>query len=180
MKTPLAIALLLTLPVAGLAQQLLAPEPLREPATTVFRQVLPDGRIIYSDKAQQGAKIDQTLRLEAPPQGSSTWSVEGGTRPAVPARAEPTPVRHVASIPPPGRKKTTEEADSEVIRAEMLLEDARRKRDAGHPARPEELGETGPDSAYANRQKALAQQVSQAEAMLKQALEEREALRRRR
>lgn len=177
MKTPLLLALLLGCSTSVLAQQVVAPEPLGEPATTVYRQVTPDGRVVYSDKAQRGAKIDHTLKLEPVVEGS-TWSAEGGKRPVAPERSERTPVKQVATIPPSGRKKTVEEANSDVIRAEMLLEDARRKRDAGHTPLPEEKGEAGPNSAYAKRQKALAQEVAHAEAALKRATSERDTLRR--
>lgn len=159
-------SLLCVVPAA--AQQIVAPQPLGEPATTVYRQVTTDGRIVYSDRRQPGAKVEQTLQVELPPQGGM-WSVEGGKRVPEAHRVERTPVKQVASIPPPGQHKTPDEVHSEVIRAEMLLEDARRKRDAAHSPLPEELGDTGPDSAYAERQRKLAREVAQAEAALEQA-----------
>ncbi|HEY4542049.1 MAG TPA: hypothetical protein VIG66_06730 [Noviherbaspirillum sp.] len=159
------------------AQQLVMPEPLGEPATTVYRQVLPDGSVVYSDKAVRGAKVDQTLNVEPSPRGS-TWSVEGNARPVAARVAEPTPVKQVATIPPLGRPKSEEEAAAEVIRAEMLLEDARRRRDQNHAPRPEELGDTGSDSDYARRQKALAAAVSEAQMGLERARAERDAARR--
>lgn len=180
--SPLAIAtaaIVLAGPVSVSAQQVvLDPEPLGEPATTVYRQVTPGGEVIYSDKAQPGARVEQTLKVEPPVEGR-TWSVEGNRRPVAGALSEPTPVRQVASIPPSGRSKTVEEATSDVIRAEMLLEDARRKRDAGHARLPGEE-ESGPGSIYAARQKNLASDVRQAEAALKRAVLERETLLRRR
>jgi hypothetical protein len=172
----LAFALACSLP--ALAQEVVVdPEPLGEPATTVYRQVTPDGRVIYSDKAQRGARVEQTLTVEPPVRGN-TWSVEGSARPVAPALAEPTPIKQVASIPPSGRAKTVEEATSDVIRAEMLLEDARKKRDAGHAPLGAEKGNTGPGTAYAARQERLAREVARAEAALERALAERETLRR--
>jgi len=174
---PLLLASLICVAPAA-AQQVVSPQPLGEPATIVYRQVTPDGRIVYSDERQRGAKVEQTLRVELPPRGG-TWSVEGGMHAPAAPRIARTPIKQVASIPPPDRSKTPDEARSEVIRAEMLLEDARRRRDAEHAPRLEELGETGPDSAYAERQRRLEREVAQAEEALGQARAELEAARRR-
>lgn len=160
----------------ALAQQLVSPEPLGEPATTVYRQRMPDGGLLYSDKAQRGAKIDQTLQVEPPPEGS-VWSVEGGARPSIPEQVERTPVKQVNAIPASGTRRTVEDAQSDVIRAEMLLEDALRARDAGMSPLPGEAGGTGPGSTYAARQAHLAHRVAQAQNTLQQALAERDALR---
>lgn len=160
----------------ALAQQVVSPEPLGEPAKTVYRQVMPDGRVVYSDKTLPGAKVEETLDVDLPPDGG-TWSVEGNKRPPAARLAKPTPVKQVASIPASGRK-TIEDANAQVIRSEMLLEDARRRRDAGHAVLPGEKDGTGPGSAYARRQQDLGRQVRQAEAALEQAVAERDALRR--
>ena len=149
--------------------------------TVVYRQVLPDGRVVYSDKAQKGSKIDETITIEPPIKGN-LWTTESGKKPVIPPQIEPTPVKQVGVIPAPGKKKTVADADSEVIRAEMLLEDARKRQEAGvEPLPGERTGNSAGGSrlneAYAARQKALARELVNAEAALKKALAERDALR---
>lgn len=176
MKPLSLLTVLLACCAPALAQQVVSPEPLGEPATTVYRQVTPDGRVVYSDKPLPGAKVEETLDVDVSQDGG-TWSVEGSTRPPAARVAKPTPVKQVASIPANGRK-TIEDANAEVIRSEMLLEDARRRREAGHALLPAEKDGTGPGSAYVKRQQDLAQAVKQAEAALRQAKAEQDALRR--
>lgn len=178
MKTLPFLTAFLACCAPALAQQVVSPEPLGEPAKTVYRQVLPDGRVVYSDKTLPGAKVEETLDVDVTQTGD-TWSVEGSKHPPAKRLATPTPVKQVASIPASGRR-TVEDANAEVIRAEMLLEDARRRRDAGHAALPVEKDGTGPGSAYAQRQQGLARDVRQAEAALRQAVAERNALQRQR
>lgn len=172
----LAATLFGALPAA--AQPVVSPHSLPEPATTVYRQVTPDGRILYTDEPKQGAKVEQAISIDLPPVGS-TWSVEGSKRPPAARVAEPTPVKQVATIPHAGGVRSQDEAAAELIRAEMLLEDARRKRDAAHAPLLDELGATGPGSPYAERQRRLAREVAQAEAALRQAKAELAAARRR-
>lgn len=149
--------------------------------TVVYRQVMPDGRVIYSDKAQKGSKIDETITIEPPIKGN-LWTTESGTKPVIPPQTEPTPVKQVGVIPTSGKKKTVADADSEVIRAEMLLEDAKKRQEAGvEPQAGERTGISAGGSrlndAYAARQKSLAKEITYAEAALKKALAERDALR---
>jgi hypothetical protein len=170
-----SLLLCLFAPPLALAQVLTAPTPLGEPPTTVYRQMTPDGHIVYSDKAQQGARIDHALTV-APPDKGNLWSVEGGERPVIAPQVIPTPVKQVSSIPAPGQQKTFAEATSDVIRAEMLLDDARKKREAGREPLPGELQ----DSAYVQRQHRLARDVARAEATLERTVAERNALRKKR
>lgn len=149
--------------------------------TTVYRQVMPDGRIVYSDKVVKGGKLDQTITIEPPIKGN-LWTTESGNRPAIPPQVEPTPIHRVNSIPAPGKKKTNEEATSDVIRAEMLLEDARKRQQAGvEPLPGERTGNAGGGSrlneAYRARQQTLAKETEDADAALKRAIAERDALR---
>ena len=169
------------LAVYAYAEDVIAPAPPGQGATTVFRQVMPDGRVVYSDKLLKGGKLDHTINIEPPIKGN-LWSTESGSPPAKPPRSEPTPVGRVASIPEPGKRKTVEEATSDVIRAEMLLEDARqRQRDGTEPLPGERSGTASGGSrlndAYAHRQEALARQVDEARAALDRAIAERDALR---
>ncbi|HCN88845.1 MAG TPA: hypothetical protein DIT28_06655 [Oxalobacteraceae bacterium] len=149
--------------------------------TVVYRQVMPDGRVVYSDKAQKGAKIDHTITIDPPIKGN-LWTTESGTKPAIPPQIEETPVNQVSVIPVPGQKKTLADANSDVIRAEMLLEDAKKRQETGvEPLAGERTGNSAGRSrlneAYAARQKLLARAVVYAEAALKQAIAERDALR---
>lgn len=149
--------------------------------TTVYRQVMPDGRIVYADKVLKGGKLDETITVEPPIKGNP-WTTASGKRPSIAPRDEPTPVSRVNSAPPLGRQKTIEEANSDVIRAEMLLEDAQKRRKAGiEPLPGERTANAGGGSrlndAYWARQQRLEKDVAQAEAALKRASAERDALR---
>ncbi len=159
------------------AQDIVKPGPIGEPATTLYRQITPDGRVIYSDKPIKGAKLDDTLTIDPESNGKS-WKSDSGKRPNVPARAEPTPVQRVPSIPPLSKRKTLDQAEADVIKSEMLLEDARQRQKAGEEPLPgERTGIVGGGSRlnerYEMRQKALAREVAEAEAMLQRSRNER-------
>jgi hypothetical protein len=152
-------------------------EKLPPPATTLYRQVMPDGRVVYSDEPVKGTKIDQTIKVEPPIKGNS-WAAESGSRPVAKPRAEPTPVRKVNT--PPGQKKSFEQASADVVRAEMKLEDARKRQQEGvEPLEGERTGNVNGTSrlneSYQVRQKWLAREVEQAEANLRQAIKVRDA-----
>jgi len=184
---PRILILALTLPLAPAAfaaEEIPRPEPIGKPATKVYRLVMPDGRVIYSDKPIKGAKVDETIKVDPPAKGSkpsSSATVSG--RPAEPPlRSGPTPVDRVATIPAPGRPKTLDDANADVIRAEMLLDDARKRMQAGaEPLPGERVGTAGGGSRlsddYHARQKRLAEEVAVAENVLKNAVAERDALR---
>lgn len=152
-----------------------------EGGATVYRQVMPDGRIVYSDKILKGGKLDETITVEPPVKGNP-WTTEARNRPSIPPQVEPTQIDRVNSVPATGRRKTLEEATSDVIRAEMLLEDARKRRQAGiEPLPGERTGNAGGGSrlneAYWARQQSMEKEVAQAEAALKRAAAERDTLR---
>lgn len=166
-------------PALVLAEELSASGPLAEPAAKVYRQILPDGSIVYSDKPIKGAKIDETI---TPDPQTNTWTSESGKPPAVPPKVERTPVNKVPSIPEPGKPRTYDDANTDVIRAEMLLEDAKKRQEAGVEPLPGERtgivsGKSRLNEAYQARQKALADEVAEAEAMLRKAIAERNTLR---
>ena len=168
-------------PAIGLAEEIPRPDPIGKPATKVYRQVTPDGRIIYSDKPVKGAKVDETITVEPPPKGTSPATVSGKP-PEPPLRSGPTPVDRVATIPLSGKPRTLDDANAEVIRAEMLLEDARKRLEAGvEPLPGERIGTAGGGSRlsddYHARQKRLAEEVAVAENVLKKSIAERDALR---
>lgn len=74
----LTLELTLALAPAGLlAEELPSPEPLGKPATKVYRQVLPDGRVVYSDKLVKGARVAETITVEPPVKGTTSADVFG-------------------------------------------------------------------------------------------------------
>lgn len=155
-----------------------APAKLGKPAEKVYRQVMPDGKIVYSDKLIKGAKLDETL---APDPAANTWKSESGKRPALPPRVEPTPVTKVPSIAAADRRRTLQDAESDVLKAEMLLEDARKRQQAGIEPLPGErtgnaTGGSRLNEDYQARQQRLKEDVAEAEAMLRRARTERTAL----
>jgi uncharacterized protein YndB with AHSA1/START domain len=167
-------------PGLACAENVLVPAPLGSAATTVYRQVMPDGRIVYTDKAPKDGKVDQTITVEPPVKGK-VWASESGRRPVVVPQAEHKPVNRVNAIPGSGRQKTLDEANSDVIHAEMLVEDAKRRQKEGvEPLPGERTANSGGGSRlndeYQARQRALATNVAQAEAALKRAAAERDAL----
>lgn len=155
-------------------------------STVIYRQVLPDGRIVYADKAVPGAKADQTITVDPATKGG-LWSTEPPERrPAITQKAEPTPVRHVDTLPPAGKRYVPESqrqaATLEVMRAEMLVEDAKKRQAAGVAPQAAELRDEGGggqryNQAYYSRQKLLARDVAYAEQELKKAQAARDSLR---
>ena len=80
------------------------------------------------------------------------------------------------------KKKVSEQADASVIRAEMLLEDAKRKQEDGVAPLPGERtgnadGTSRLNETYQARQKLLAKGVANAEANFKKAQADQAALR---
>jgi len=157
-----------------------APSPTVNP-TTVYRQQMPDGRIVYSDKALKGGKVDHTITV-APPIKGNLWTTESVLNPAAPQQTESLKINKVDVIPPLGKSKSVDEATSDVIRAEMLWEDARKRQEKGVEPLPGERTGNKDDSSRLNdtyyaRQQRLAQDVIDAKAALKKATEVRDALR---
>lgn len=174
----IATALALS-PALAPAEELSPPGPIGKPASKVYRQVMPDGRIVYSDKPVKGAKLDEVLNVEPAPQGAAT---EPKPRPPGPAVNEPTTVERVSSIPEPGKRKTLDDAEADIIRAQMLLDDARKRQEAGvEPLAGERTGIASGGSrlndAYYARQKRLAEEVAVAENVLKKSVVDRDTIR---
>lgn len=166
---------------AAFAQNIVEAAPASGGATTIFRQVMPDGRIVYSDKALKGGKLDHTIKVEPPIKGNS-WATEANPQPIAPLPVESTPVRKVASIPGIGKKRSVDDATVDVIRAEMLLEDARKRQQSGvEPLPGERTGNASGGSrlndTYEARQRSLAKDVAAAEEALRKAIAERDGLR---
>lgn len=165
---------------AASAQNVVKSAPPGDSAGIIYRQVMPDGRITYADRALPGGRVDHTIKIDRPIKGN-VWTVESGSDPVAPRRTERTPVKRVAVSPVPGNKMSLDEATSEVIRAEMLLEDAKKQQEAGvEPLPGERTGNASGGSrlneAYYERQKLLAKYVRYAEQALKKAIEDRNKL----
>lgn len=157
------------------------PAPAEAGATTVYRHVMPDGRVVYSDKAMKGARIDHTITVEPAIKGN-LWTTEAGQKPVAAPQAERTPIKRVNTPPVSSRKKTLDEATSDVIRAEMLLEDAKKRQAQGVEPLPGErtgnaTGGSRLNDAYQSRQQSLAKDVGEAEAALMKAQSERDTVR---
>lgn len=160
-----------------------ASAPRREP-TRIYRQVLPDGRIVYSDETVSGAKVDHTITMTPPIKGN-LWSTEPGTPPKITPQPVPTPVQRVDPVRKPAAGKSTiavpDTVLSEVMRAEMLLEDAKKRQATGARPLPGEERDNSDgglsfNQAYFSRQKRLARDVEYAENELKKALATRDGV----
>jgi hypothetical protein len=67
---------LLSAPLA-IAQNVATNAPGDAGATTIYRQVMPDGRIVYSDTPTKGVKIDRILSIPATATKSASRPVAG-------------------------------------------------------------------------------------------------------
>ncbi|RJG02512.1 hypothetical protein [Noviherbaspirillum sedimenti] len=159
--------------------------PAHQEATRIYRQVLPDGRIVYSDEAVAGARLDHTITMTPPIKGN-LWSTEPGQRPKVAPQTTPTPLQRVDPLRTPAPGKSTiavpDAALAEVMRAEMLLEDAKKRQAAGARALPGEQrdnsdGGLSYNQAYFSRQMRMARDVEYAQDALKKALVTRDGVR---
>lgn len=158
-----------------------APSSAGNVPTTIYRQVMPDGRVIYTDKAIKEGKVDHTITV-APPIKGNLWTTEPGPRPHIPPQVVPTQIIRAPALSPEEKKRVLNQADANVIRAEMLLEDAKRKQEDGVEPLPGERtgnadGTSRLNETYDTRQKLLARAVAYAEAELKRAKAQQDALR---
>lgn len=159
--------------------------PARQEATRIYRQVLQDGRIVYSDEVLEGARLDHTITM-APPIPGNLWSTQPGQRPKIAPQATATPVQRIDPVRKPAPGKSTiavpDAALAEVMRAEMLLEDARKRQAAGARPVPGEqrdnsAGGLSYNQAYFSRQRRLARDVEYAQDELRKALAARDGVR---
>lgn len=152
-------------------------------ATTIYRQVLPDGRIVYSDKAVKGARIDGRINVDQPIKGN-LWTTVPSARAArtdVPPQSVQTPIKRVNTNPEPGKRRTLDDATMNLMRAESKLEDAMMRQQAGVEPLPGERtgivgGGTRLNRDYQARQRALARNVAEAKEEVRKAIAERDAL----
>lgn len=172
---PLAAAALAVVasPLANAVEQTRAAPSLGKPASTVYRHSMPDGRVVYSDKIIPSGTVEETITI-APRIEGNEWAAGSGKRRDIPPQVNNTPVNRVPSIPDPDRRRNQPELQSDVIKAEMLLEDAKKQKEEGvEPLAGERTGTVSGNSRlneqYWERQEALQQQVEKAREMLENA-----------
>lgn len=190
MKTPLSHSVVAATIIAAASFATAAtPENVAEPVAatpgnspiTIYREVMPDGRIVYTDKALKEGKIDHTITVDPPIKGH-LWTTQPGTPPNKAPKIERTQIIKAPTLSFEEKKKIADQVQSSVIRAEMLLEDAKKKQADGMEPLPGERtsnvdGTSRLNDAYWARQDALAKGVAYAEGNLKRALEQQAALR---
>lgn len=139
-------------------------------AQTVYRSVMPDGRIVYGDKAAPGAR--DAREVELPPPNISVPE-------PVPAAA-PSGQSRVKGKEP---ALSLDEAQKAVVRASDALDAARAALAAGLEPRPGETqgsaipGRRRRTEAYEQRINGLENAVTQAQKALDEALDRRNAAR---
>ena len=126
-------------------------------AQTLYKSVMPDGRVIYSDEPVPGARSSRPVDLGPAPAANDPGAVEERRRDLL-ERAKQVDVRLRE------REARRQKAEEAVAKARQLLEDAERAVEAGRTPLPGEMvanvgGGVRPSAAYVERQKALADQV---------------------
>lgn len=167
-------------PFTANAQESRATPSIGKATSTVYRHVMPDGRIVYSDKILKSGKVKETIVIDPPIEGNA-WATGSNKRPDIPPQVKNTPVNQVTSIANPDRRRTTSDIEADIVKAEMLLEDAKKEKEAGVEPLPGERtgtvsGNSRLNEAYWERQQALTEQVEKAQTMLENVRSERSAL----
>lgn len=153
---------------------------LGKPASTVYRHSMPDGRIVYADKIIPSGTVEETITI-APRIEGNEWAAGSGKRRDIPPQVNNTQVTRVPSIPDADRTRSKSDVRSDVIKAEMLLEDAKKQKEEGVEPLPGERtgtvsGTSRLNEEYWERQEALQRQVEEATEMLENARSELSAL----
>lgn len=125
-------------------------------AQALYKSVMPDGRVIYSDEPVPGARSSQPLEL-APAPAAAPGAADEQRRQLL-ERAGQVDARLRE------REAVRRKAEEAVARARQLLADAERAVEAGRAPLPGEMvanvgGGVRPSAAYVERQQALADQV---------------------
>jgi hypothetical protein len=83
MKKSFALLVTTTLACLGttslFAQNIATNAPSGKGATTIYRQVMPDGRIMYSDTVTKGVKIDRVLSFPDTSNQAASGPAEGSS-----------------------------------------------------------------------------------------------------
>jgi len=172
----LALTLVLFSVNTVMAQDQVAPAAEGAGAKTIYRLVMPDGSITYSDKPQKGAKVERTVNIEP------ALQTGGEERPAMPPAVIERSPAGGAPATPGTRLSPRDEAENAVVKAQLMVEEARRRQAQGVEPQPgERTGNVGGGSrlneAYRLRQSELAREVSEAEQELQRSRAEYDRLR---
>jgi hypothetical protein len=143
-------------------------------AQQLYKNVMPDGRVIYSDAPVAGASRSQPMAVPAPPPADPQAAQKraGDEK----RQAEDLEARLEA------RRKAGEEADARVAKARKALEDAQIALERGRELREGDMiayvgGGARPSDAYLKRQETLERQLVNARKDLDDALRARNRVR---
>ena len=143
-------------------------------AQQLYKNVMPDGHVIYSDTPVAGASRSQPMAVPAPPpvDPQAAQKRAGDDK----RQAEELEARLEA------RRKAGEEADARVAKARKALEDAQIALERGREAREGDMiayvgGGARPSDAYLKRQETLERQLANARKDLDDALRARNRVR---
>jgi hypothetical protein len=142
-------------------------------AQSIYKYVLPDGRVVYSDKPMQGVKPLEELEPPAPPSDP-----EAARRRA----AEDAAALERTAKPATGQTVTLDEAWEQRQRWARRLEEAQQALEAGRePREGERIGTAGGrarmNDAYWERQRRNEAAVAEAEARARRAQDDINRLR---
>ena len=139
-------------------------------AQQLYKNVMPDGSVVYSDAPVAGATRSQAMAVPAPPpvDAQAAQKRAGEER----RQAEDLEARLDA------RRKAGEEADARVAKARKALEDAQIALERGRELREGDMiayvgGGARPSDAYLKRQETLERQLANARKDLDDALRAR-------
>jgi len=137
----------------------------------VYKNVMPDGRIIYSDKPMKGAGKTQAVDVPPPP-------TEADKAKAAQRLQEDERQKQALQERLDERRKKLDDADEKVKQARQALANAEAALESGRSPRPGEmLGSVGPNArpseGYLQRIANLEQNVANAKKALDDALRER-------
>ncbi|MBL8533655.1 MAG: DUF4124 domain-containing protein [Betaproteobacteria bacterium] len=140
-------------------------------AQTLYKNVMPDGRVIYSDQPLKGAT--QSKALESPPPPSADQKAAAQKR-----ADEEKRKRNELETRLDARRKAAQTAEDRVTRARKALEDAQVALERGREPQPGEMtgnagGGVRPNEAYMHRQAELERNVENARKDLDDALRAR-------
>ena len=142
-------------------------------AQTIYKSVMPDGKITYGNAPVKGAATVESIQPTLPP------PTEGGTAP----NARETAEARTAERAPSTLDDKWKVVEQEIRDAQAALAAAKANAEAGvAPIAGEMVGNAGnpfvrPSEAYSARQKQLADRVREAQARVDEAFAARNALR---
>lgn len=142
-------------------------------AQTIYKSIMPDGRIIYGNSPAKGAATVESIQPVLPPAGEA-----GTSAPAPETASAARPERTVDT-----REAQWREVEAELRAAQAALDKAKANAEAGVAPLPGEMVGNAdnrfvrPREEYLARQQQLADKVKEAQARLDAAFAARNALR---